>query len=652
MLGINNISLQYNDRHLFRSVSFLVNPGEKIGLVGHNGAGKSTLLKIINGNVSTDSGNISKPKDFTLGYLPQELPLYDGKTVWEEAESAFSEIQEIQSRLDDINHQLATREDYESQSYLDLIEELNKLTERFTLVGGYTYHGDLEKILTGLGFTTEDFDRQTTEFSGGWRMRIELAKLLLAKNDVLLLDEPTNHLDINSIIWLESFLQGYEGAIVMVSHDRVFLDNITQRTIEVVQGTIYDYPVAYTRFTELREERIQLQQQEQKNQEKEIKHTEQLIEKFRYKASKAAFAQTLIKKLDKMERIELDVDDSRKISFKFPPAPRSGKVVLDAENLTKKYDDKTIFKNVDLSVNRLEKVAFVGQNGQGKSTLVKIVTERLQHEGKLEVGHNVEIGYYAQEQAKTLDGDKTLLQTIEEEAPEDLRKKARDFLGKFLFTGEDVEKKVKVLSGGEKGRLALCKLLLRPYNLLVMDEPTNHLDMKSKEMLKNALLQYDGTLVLVSHDRYFLQGLTDKIFEFRNGEVKEFLGTIDEYLEARKFEDFRQVEKQEEAKAAAAETKGEKSNDYELRKQLDKDIRKAENQVSKLEKEVEKLETEISDLDEKLHDPVQFKELSQQPDFYEKYEAKKASLDQLMKEWEDWQLKLDEAQESKAALES
>lgn len=652
MLGINNISLQYNDRHLFRSVSFLVNPGEKIGLVGHNGAGKSTLLKIINGNVSTDSGNISKPKDFTLGYLPQELPLYDGKTVWEEAESAFSEIQEIQSRLDDINHQLATREDYESQSYLDLIEELNKLTERFTLVGGYTYHGDLEKILTGLGFTTEDFDRQTTEFSGGWRMRIELAKLLLAKNDVLLLDEPTNHLDINSIIWLESFLQGYDGAIVMVSHDRVFLDNITQRTIEVVQGTIYDYPVPYTRFTELREERIQLQQQEQKNQEKEIKHTEQLIKKFRYKASKAAFAQTLIKKLDKMERIELDVDDSRKISFKFPPAPRSGKVVLDAENLTKKYDDKTIFKNVDLSVNRLEKVAFVGQNGQGKSTLVKIVTERLQHEGKLEVGHNVEIGYYAQEQAKTLDGDKTLLQTIEEEAPEDLRKKARDFLGKFLFTGEDVEKKVKVLSGGEKGRLALCKLLLRPYNLLVMDEPTNHLDMKSKEMLKNALLQYDGTLVLVSHDRYFLQGLTDKIFEFRNGEVKEFLGTIDEYLEARKFEDFRQVEKQEEAKAAAAETKGEKSNDYELRKQLDKDIRKAENQVSKLEKEVEKLETEISDLDEKLHDPVQFKELSQQPDFYEKYEAKKASLDQLMKEWEDWQLKLDEAQESKAALES
>lgn len=652
MLGINNISLQYNDRHLFRNISFLINPSEKIGLVGSNGAGKSTLLKVINGDISTDAGTVSKPKDFSLGYLPQELPLYDGKTVWEEAESAFSEIKDIEARLDEINHLLATREDYESQSYLDLIEELNHLTERFSLVGGYTYHADLEKILTGLGFTTEDFERQTTEFSGGWRMRIELAKLLLANNDVMLLDEPTNHLDINSIIWLESFLQNYEGAIVMVSHDRTFLDNITNRTVEIVQGTVYDYPVPYTKFTQLREERIQLQMQEQKNQEKEIKQTEQLIEKFRYKASKAAFAQNLIKKLDKMDKIDIDVDDSRKISFKFVPAPRSGKVVLEAEKLTKKYDDKVIFKDVNLAVNRLEKVAFVGQNGQGKSTLVKIVTEKLQHEGKLEVGHNVEIGYYAQEQAKTLDGNKTLLQTIEDEAPEDLRKKARDFLGKFLFTGEDVEKKVKVLSGGEKGRLALCKLLLRPYNLLVMDEPTNHLDMKSKEMLKNALLAYDGTLVLVSHDRYFLQDLVDKIYEFRNGEVKEFLGTINEYLEARKFDDFRQVEKQEEVKAAAIAKSEPKVNNYEERKQLDKDIRKAENQVRKLEQEVEKLESELSALDEKLHDPEQFKKISQEPDFYEKYEAKKSKLEKVMTEWEDWQLKLDEALEEKAEMEA
>ncbi|WP_417612578.1 ABC-F family ATP-binding cassette domain-containing protein [Owenweeksia hongkongensis] len=652
MLGINNISLQYNDRHLFRNISFLINPAEKIGLVGSNGAGKSTLLKVIFGEISTDAGNISRPKDFKLGYLPQELPLYDGRTVWEEAESAFSEIKNIETRLDEINHQLATREDYESQSYLDLIEELNHLTERFSLVGGYTYHADLEKILTGLGFTTEDFERQTTEFSGGWRMRIELAKLLLANNDVMLLDEPTNHLDINSIVWLESFLQSYEGAILMVSHDRTFLDNITNRTVEIVQGTVYDYPVPYTKFTELREERIQLQLQEQKNQEKEIKQTEQLIEKFRYKASKAAFAQNLIKKLDKMDRIDIDVDDSRKISFKFAPAPRSGKVVLEAENLTKKYDDKVIFKDANLAVNRLEKVAFVGQNGQGKSTLVKVVTEKLQHEGKLEIGHNVEIGYYAQEQAKTLDGNKTLLQTIEDAAPEDLRKRARDFLGKFLFTGEDVEKKVKVLSGGEKGRLALCKLLLRPYNLLVMDEPTNHLDMKSKEMLKNALLAYDGTLVLVSHDRYFLQDLVDKIYEFRNGEVKEFLGTINEYLEARKFDDFRQVEKQEEVKAAAAAKSEPKANNYEERKQLDKDIRKAENQVRKLEQEVEKLESEISEIDAKLLDPEQFQKLSKEPDFYEKYEAKKVKLEKAMSDWEDWQLKLDEALADKAELEA
>lgn len=651
MVGINNISLQYNDRHIFRNVSFLINPSDKLGLVGSNGAGKSTLLKIINGDISPDGGNISKPKEAKLGYLPQELPLHDGRTVWEEAESAFSEIMDIEKGIDHINHQLEVRTDYESDSYMELIEDLNKLTERFNLVGGYTYHADLEKILTGLGFTREDFDRQTTEFSGGWRMRIELAKLLLGKNDLLLLDEPTNHLDINSIIWLEDFLKNYEGAIIMVSHDRVFLDNITTRTVEIVQGTAYDYPVPYTRFTQLREERINIQLQEQKNQEKEIKHTEQLIEKFRYKASKASFAQNLIKKLDKMEKIEIDVDDSSKIKFRFPPAPRAGKVVLKAEHLGKSYDDKVIFKNVDLEVNRHEKVAFVGQNGQGKSTLVKIIAEHLKHSGKLEIGHNVEIGYYAQEQAKTLDGNKTLLQTIEDEAPEDLRKRARDFLGAFLFTGEDVEKKVKVLSGGEKGRVALCKLLLRPYNLLVMDEPTNHLDMKSKEMLKNALLKYDGTLVLVSHDRGFLQGLTDKLYEFRNGKVKEFLGTIDEYLEARKFEDFRQLEIEGDQKKEAAKTQNTNSGpSREERKEVEKKIRQAENEVRKLEQDIEKLEGEIDAIDEQMHDPVKFKELSKEPGFYDKYEAKKTTLDKLMKDWEKWQKKLEEAEGKKDEL--
>jgi ATP-binding cassette subfamily F protein 3 len=650
MIGINNISLQYNDRKIFKQVSFLINPGDKAGLVGANGAGKSTLLKIINGDQSADSGDVSKPKDFHIGYLPQELPLYDGRTVMEEAESAFSEIQDISASIDHINHQLAEREDYESDGYMALIEELNRHTERFNLIGGYTYHAELERILIGLGFRQEDFNRQTTEFSGGWRMRIELAKLLLAKNDLLLLDEPTNHLDINSIVWLEDFLKNYEGSILMVSHDRVFLDNITNRTIEVVKGQVFDYPVPYTRFTELRAERVQLQRQEQKNQEKEIKHTEELIERFRYKASKAAFAQNLIRKLDKMERIEIDDEDTSKISFRFPPAPRSGKVVVKADHVGKSYDGKKVFSNVSLEVERQNSVAFVGQNGQGKSTLVKIIAENLDHDGELELGHNVQVGYYAQEQSRTLDGNKTVLATIEDAAPEELRKRARDFLGSFLFSGEDVEKKVKVLSGGEKGRLALCKLLLRPYNLLVMDEPTNHLDMRSKEMLKRALQNYDGTMILVSHDRYFLQGLADKIYEFRDGKVGEFLGGIDDYLEARKFDDFRQVEQKEEQKQIAKKT-ASSNGSYEDRKQADKDIRKAGSQVQKLETEIEALESVINDLDERLQDPEEFKEISKDPDFYAKYEKQKADLQQLMEEWETWQQKLSKAEKRRQELD-
>ncbi len=638
MLGINKLVLQLNDRMLFNEISFLVNPGEKLGLVGSNGAGKSTLLKTIAGEATVDRGDISKPKDFNIGYLPQELPLHDGNSVWEEAESSLSEIKQLQQAIDDINHQLASGEDYESESYLKLIEDLNHYTDRFNLVGGYTYHADLEKILMGLGFKAEDFNRQTQEFSGGWRMRIELAKLLLAKHDVLLLDEPTNHLDITSIIWLESFLQGFEGAIIMVSHDRTFLDNITKRTVEIVNGKVYDYPVPYSKFVALREERRTLQMQEQKNQEKEIKHTEELIEKFRYKASKAAFAQTLIKKLEKMERIEIDDDDSRKINFRFPPAPRSGKVVVKAENLAKFYGEKKIFKAVNLEVNRGERIAFVGQNGQGKSTLVKIIAEALTHDGKIELGHNVELGYYAQEQAKTLDGDKTLLSTIEDAAPEDLRKKARDYLGAFLFSGEDVDKKVKVLSGGEKGRLALCKLLLFPHNLLVMDEPTNHLDLKSKDMLKQALLNYDGTLIVVSHDRHFLQDLADKIFEFKDGKVSEFLGNIDEYLEARKLEDFRELEKgNSEAKKKEeqkAEDKSDSGLNYKERKQLDKDLRKAEKEVKRLESEIESLELKLEEWDQKLQDPAQFQELSKEANFYERYESEKDKLESLMQSWE------------------
>ena len=649
MVGINKINVQYNDRKLFRDVSFQVKPGEKLGLVGSNGAGKSTLLKIIVGEVSPHSGNISTPKDFSMGYLPQELPLHDGRTVWEEAETALASIQETQRKLDAINTQLAEREDYESDGYLQLIEELNHYTERFNMMGGYTYHARLERILQGLGFRPADFERQTTEFSGGWRMRIELAKLLLAQHDLLLLDEPTNHLDIESILWLETFLEEYEGGIVMVSHDRTFLDHITNRTVEIVNGTIYDYPVPYSKFVALREERRQLQKQEQKNQEKEIKHTEQLIEKFRYKANKASFAQSLIKKLDKMERIEIDDEDSKVMHFQFPPAPRSGKVVVKGEDLSKRYGDKTVFQGAHLEINRQENVAFVGQNGQGKSTLVKIITQALPHGGHLTLGHNVQIGYYAQEQAKTLDGSKTLLETIEEAAPEDQRKRARDYLGSFLFSGEDVEKKVSVLSGGEKGRLALCKLLLHPCNLLVMDEPTNHLDMKSKDMLKQALEQYDGTLILVSHDRHFLEGLAQKIYEFREGRVREFLGSIEEYLQRRQFDDFRQVEQQatpgKKSKSKAPAPKAPpQPMDRQARKKLDSDLRKLEKRVQEEEVAIEKLEKELEAWDAELQDPAQFQKHSQDPDFYERYESRRAALNQHMQNWEQAQEKLEKLQ--------
>lgn len=650
MVGINKINIQYNDRKLFQNVSFQIKPGDKLGLVGSNGAGKSTLLKIIVGEVSPHSGNISTPTDYSMGYLPQELPFHDGRTVWEEAETALGDIQSTQNKLDEINEQLATREDYESDSYLQLIEDLNHYTERFNMMGGYSYHGRLERILLGLGFRETDFQRQTTEFSGGWRMRVELAKLLLAQHDLLLLDEPTNHLDINSIIWLESFLREFEGGIVMVSHDRTFLDRVTSRTVEIVNGVIYDYPVAYSDFVAFREERRALQKQEQKNQEKEIKHTEQLIEKFRYKATKASFAQSLIKKLDKMERIEIDDDDAKVMNFRFPPAPRSGKVVIKAEKLSKSYDSKTVFKNVDLEVNRRERVAFVGQNGQGKSTLVKIITEKIPHGGTLELGHNVKIGYYAQEQAKTLDGEKTLLETIEEEAPEDLRKKARDYLGAFLFSGEDVEKRVKVLSGGEKGRMALCKLLLHEHNLLVMDEPTNHLDMKSKDMLKNALQQYDGTLVLVSHDRHFLQGLAEKIFEFKDGRVREFLGDIDEYLEHQKLADFRQLEQGDQGSSKSASSKSPKTKttvSKEDRKEMDRKLQKAERRVHELEKKIETAEAEMEEWDDQLQDPEKFQKLSADPDFYEKYEKEKQNLAQLMEDWQRAQEDLGQLQKQK-----
>lgn len=643
ILSLNKVSLSFGGHNIFAEISFQVNPGDRIGLVGRNGAGKSTLLRLIAGEYTPDGGQLATPSEFRLAYLKQELLKQPGLTVMQLAEKAFDEIKRIEKRLEEINHEITTRTDYESQAYHDLLDELHHLTDRFSLLHGYTYQADIERVLKGLGFKQDDFNKPLSTFSGGWQMRAELARLLLTYPDLLLLDEPTNHLDIESIIWLEEYLAQSNQTVILVSHDRTFLDNVTNRTIEISMGRVYDFNMPYSKYVTHRSEIMEKQLQAQKNQEKEIKQTEQLIERFRYKASKAAFAQTLIKKLDKLERIEVDVEDTRSMHFKFPPAPRSGKVVVKGENLGKSYGDKLVFKHVDLEIERGNRVAFVGQNGQGKSTLVKIITSKLAHSGNLEIGHNVQIGYYAQDQADSLDGDKTVLATIEDAADEDTRKRARDLLGSFMFSGEDVDKKVKVLSGGERGRLAMCKLMLEPINFLVMDEPTNHLDMRAKDVLKQALQQYDGTLLVVSHDREFLHGLVDRVYEFREGKVKPYLGGIEFFLEQRKLNNMRMLEKRAEEKETEKTEKAAKGN-YKERKELEKQLRKTQNQLQKAEAEIEKQEAHIKALDEALMNPEKFKELSKDPDYFEKYEKDKQRLEALMLSWETLGEDLDELQ--------
>lgn len=632
ILSLNKIALSFGGHSVFSDVSFQINAGDRIGLVGRNGAGKSTLLRLIAGEYTPDSGNMATPSQFKLAYLKQELLKQPGLTVLQLAEKAFDEIKSIEHRLEEINHEIATRTDYESESYHNLLDELHERTERFGLLHGYTYLADIERVLKGLGFGQDDFNKPLKTFSGGWQMRAELARLLLTYPDLLLLDEPTNHLDIESIIWLEEYLSQSNQTVVLVSHDRTFLDNVTNRTIEISLGKVYDFAMPYSKYVMHRAELVEKQLQAQKNQEKEIKQTEQLIERFRYKASKAAFAQSLIKKLDKMERIEVDVADNRSMNFRFPPAQRSGKVVFNGEDLGKNYGEKRVFKHVSLEIERGNRVAFVGQNGQGKSTLVKIITENLAHSGKLELGHNVLIGYYAQDQADSLDGNKTVLATIEDAADEDTRKRARDLLGAFMFSGEDVEKKVKVLSGGERGRLALCKLLLAPVNFLVMDEPTNHLDMRAKDVLKQALQQFDGTLLVVSHDREFLQGLVNRVYEFRDGAVKPYLGGIDFFLEQRKLNNMRMLEKR--AEVAKAQVEKKPKNNYNERKELEKKLRQTQNRLQKAEAEIAACENHILALDEALADPVRFKELSKDPDYFTKYENDKQKLEKLMLDWE------------------
>ena len=629
MLNVHNLSVSFMGTDLFSGITFKLNKGDRIGLIGKNGAGKSTLLKVLSKDLETTGGTMAFDKDIRMGFLRQDIDFVEGRTILEEAYQAFVEIKEIELKLDDINEQLATRTDYESEAYSQLIIDLTDLTERYELLGGYNYQGDTEKILQGLGFQREDFDKLTDTFSGGWRMRIELAKLLLQNNDILLLDEPTNHLDIESIIWLENFLKGYSGAIVLVSHDKMFLDNVTNRTIEISLGQIYDYKKPYSEFLVLRGEIKEKQLQAQKNQEKEIKQKQHLINKFKAKASKASMAQSLMKQLDKVELIEVDQDDNQAMSLRFAISKEPGKVIVEAENLSKSYGDKHVLSNVDLLIERNSKIAFVGQNGQGKSTLAKMMVGEIPFEGNLKLGHNVEVGYFAQNQSEHLPPEKTVLEIMEDAATDGNRMRVRDMLGSFLFGGDAVDKKAKVLSGGERNRLALCKLLLSPFNVLIMDEPTNHLDIASKTVLKQALNQFNGTLILVSHDRDFLQGLTSTVYGFKDKEIKEYLGDIDYFLEQHKLENLREAEKRTVVKVDKTVDKKETS---QFSRVQEKELKKLNNKLSKIETDVADLENEIEKIDLELAENYEL--VSSQPNFFENYKGKKATLDTLMADWE------------------
>jgi ATP-binding cassette subfamily F protein 3 len=640
MLNIHNLSVSFGGTYLFEEVTFRLGSGDRVGLVGKNGAGKSTMLKILAGDFKPDSGQIATEKEVRMGFLRQDIDFEQGRTVLDEAYEAFTEIKAVENKLESINHQLVSRTDYESEAYSQIIEDLSDYTHRFELLGGYNYVGDTEKILLGLGFKREDFNNQTDTFSGGWRMRIELAKLLLQSNDILLLDEPTNHLDIESIIWLEGFLRNFPGVVVIVSHDKMFLDNVTNRTIEISLGKAYDYNKPYSQYLVLREEIREKQLATQKNQAKKIEETEKLIEKFRAKASKASMAQSLIKKLDKVERIEVDEDDTSVMNISFPVSQVPGRVVIEAEHVTKAYGDKTILKDISLLVERGSKIAFVGQNGQGKSTFMKAIVNEFKYQGSIKLGHNVQLGYFAQNQAEYLDGEITILETMTNAATDTNRSKVRDMLGSFLFRGDDVEKKVKVLSGGERNRLALCKLLLQPINVLVMDEPTNHLDIKSKNVLKAALKKYEGTLLLVSHDRDFLQGMSNIVYEFKDQKIKEYLGDINFFLEQRNMENMREIEKKSpltsEGKTNKVETKSTSKNiSYEDQKKS----KSLQNRLSKIESQIKQLEIDIQNDDKEL--ASNYDKHVENASFFMAYNKKKKELDKLLEDWEEVQGEID-----------
>ena len=625
MLSVQNVSVSFGGEYLFKDISFRLGPGNRVGLVGKNGAGKSTLLHLIARDTPVSEGSISQEKIVQLGFLKQDIDFDYGRTVLEEAYQAFTEIKALEQQMEDINLGLTTRTDYESDSYNELIVQLNEVTERYEIIGGYNYQGTTERILQGLGFSSSDFNKQTDTFSGGWRMRIELAKLLLQPNDILLLDEPTNHLDIESIIWLEEFLKKYRGAVVLVSHDKMFLDQVTNRTIEIVGGRIYDYNKPYSKYMILREEILTQQRAAQKNQEKQIQQTEKLIERFKAKASKATMAQSLMKKLDKIDRIELDVEDNRAMKLSFPVSKQPGKMIIEAEGIKKAYGEKMVLQGVDFEIARGTKTAFVGQNGQGKSTLAKIIVNEIDYEGSCSLGYNVMVGYFAQNQAEYLDGDLTLLETMQNAATDLNRSRVRDILGSFLFRGDDVEKRVKVLSGGERNRLALAKLLLMPFNVLIMDEPTNHLDIDSKNVLKEALRKFEGTLILISHDRDFLQGLSDRVLEFKDHKLKEYLGDINLYLEQKNLDSLVALELKEKIKAKKTIIP---KNDYETQKKL----KSLQNKQSKVEREIADLERAIKTMDSELE--INYEQTILQPNFFENYNGKKDQLAVLLKKWE------------------
>ncbi|MCA0348739.1 MAG: ABC-F family ATP-binding cassette domain-containing protein [Bacteroidetes bacterium] len=633
MLNIHNLSVSFGGTFLFEEVTFRLGSGDRVGLVGKNGAGKSTMLKILAGDFKPDSGQIATEKEVRMGFLRQDIDFEVGRTVLEEAYEAFTEIKRVERKLEEINHQLVTRTDYESEDYSQIIEQLSDYTHQFEILGGYNYVGDTEKILLGLGFKREDFNNQTDTFSGGWRMRIELAKLLLQSNDILLLDEPTNHLDIESIIWLESFLRNFPGVVVIVSHDKMFLDNVTNRTIEISLGKAYDFNKPYSQYLVLREEIREKQLATQKNQAKKIEETEKLIEKFRAKASKASMAQSLIKKLDKVERIEVDEDDNSVMNISFPVSQTPGRVVIEAEHVTKAYGDKVILKDISLLVERGSKIAFVGQNGQGKSTFIKAIVNEFKYDGTIKLGHNVQLGYFAQNQAEYLDGEITLLETMINAATDTNRSKVRDMLGSFLFRGDDVEKKVKVLSGGERNRLALCKLLLQPINVLLMDEPTNHLDIKSKNVLKAALNKFEGTLLLVSHDRDFLQGMANTVYEFKDQKIREYLGDINFFLEQRNAMNMREIEKKDVVKETPkVEKKNLSFEEQKAQKSLQNRLSKVESQIQQLEKDIQHDDRELaSNYDKHIENAS----------FFAAYEKKKVELEKLLAEWEEIQLEIE-----------